>query len=179
MAAYFMLLFAFNGLAQNKPHLLGEEPIAIKEKKHSPTKATLYSMALPGLGQAYNKKYWKIPIVYAGLGTTIYFIIWNTQYYNEYATAFDIREAGGTDKYSGIYSSQNLITLQNYYRNNRDLSVILTVLVYGLNILDANIDAHLYSFDVSDDLSMRIEPAVLGRSFYGGLSTGLSFTLNF
>ena len=179
MAACFMLLFAFNGYAQGEPIITAEEEVVVVGEAHSPGKAALYSAILPGLGQAYNKKYWKIPIVYAALGTSVYFIFWNTKYYNDYAEAYNIRIAGGDDKYAGIYSTQNLISLQNYYRNNRDLSVILTVLFYGLNVLDANIDGHLYNFDVSEDISMRIEPALIGKNALGGYTPGLSFTLNF
>ena len=175
-----MLLFAFNAMGQQEGRILEGEQETVVKSDHSPAKATWMSIALPGLGQAYNKKYWKIPIVYAGLGASIYAAIWNNQQYNEYSTAFDIREAGGDDKYAGIYSSQNLITLQNFYRNNRDLSIIIAVLVYGLNILDANIDAHLYDFDISDDLNMRIEPALVG-GFNGlrGNTLGMHITLNF
>ncbi len=179
VAACFMLLFAFYGVAQNQPRITAGEEVSVIKKQHSPGKAALYSTILPGLGQAYNKKYWKIPIVYAGLGTTIYFIYWNNKYFNLYADAYDLRIAGGSDQFAGIYTTENLITLQNYYRNNRDLSVILTVLIYGLNILDANIDAHLYNFDVSENLSLRIEPTLIGRNMFSGYTPGLHFTLNF
>lgn len=175
-----MLLFAFNATAQQEGRIIEGEEKVVAKSSHSPAKATWMSIALPGLGQAYNKKYWKIPIVYAGLGASIYAAIWNSEQYNEYSTAFDIREAGGDDKYAGIYSTQNLITLQNYYRNNRDLSIIIAVLVYGLNILDANIDAHLYDFDISDDLNLRIEPMLVRScSGFGSNSLGMHITLNF
>ena len=174
-----MLLFAFKGFAQSEPRIIAGQEEEVKKSDHSPTKATIMSLVLPGLGQGYNKKYWKIPIVYVGLGASVYAAMWNSDQYNEYKTAFDIREAGGTDKYAGIYTSQNLITLQNYYRNNRDLSIIIAVVVYGLNILDANIDAHLYDFDISEDISMRIEPTVLGKSAFGGNNVGMHIILNF
>ncbi len=179
LAACFMLLFAFNAHAQDEPRILTGEEEVVAKSAHSPKKATLMSTFLPGLGQAYNKKYWKIPIVYAGLGTTVYFIFWNQDYYNEFRTAFDIREAGGEDKYAGIYTTDNLITLQNYYRNNRDLSIILTVLIYGLNILDANIDAHLYDFDVSENISMRVEPTLLGMNEAYLQRPGLKLSITF
>ncbi len=174
-----MLLFAFYAEAQTGVKVAAEEEVEVPKSTHSAKKATLYSTFLPGLGQAYNKKYWKIPIVYAGLGTTIYFIYWNTDQYNIYKEAFDLRMAGGTDIYSGIYSEQNLITLQNYYRNNRDLSIILTVLIYGLNILDANIDAHLFDYDVSENISMRFEPALIQNTGFGfgGMNYGMKMTL--
>ncbi len=174
-----MLLFAFNALGQDEPRILEGEEEVIKNSGHSPKKATLMSTIVPGLGQAYNKKYWKIPIVYAALGTSVYFIFWNQDFYNEYKDAFDIREAGGEDKYFGIYTTDNLITLQNYYRNNRDLSIIISILVYGLNILDANIDGHLYDFDVSENISMRIEPTLLGRDAFNLNRPGLRIALTF
>lgn len=176
-AAFLMLLFSFNGIAQNVK-IEGTE-VEVAKSEHSAKKATLMSVVLPGLGQAYNKKYWKIPIVYAGLGTSVYFIFWNQDYYNEFKTAFDTRQAGGTDKYDGVYTDQNLITLQNYYRNNRDLSIIITVAIYGLQILDANIDAHLFDFDVSDDISMRIEPSVLNYNALIKQDFGMRLTFHF
>ncbi len=175
-----MLLFAFNGFAQNEPIVTEGEEIAVIKSAHSPKKATLYSTFLPGLGQGYNKKYWKIPIIYAGMGTSIYFIFWNADQYNNYKDAFDARQAGEKDEYEGIYTDQNLITLQNSYRNQRDLSIIITVLIYGLNILDANIDAHLFDFDVSDDLSMRIEPTLLRNNNLGiNSNMGLRLSIQF
>jgi hypothetical protein len=89
-----MLLFAFNAAAQGEPRVIAGEEETVTKSEHSPRKATLMSVALPGLGQAYNKKYWKIPIVYAGLGTTVYFIFWNSDQYNEFKTAFDIERSG-------------------------------------------------------------------------------------
>jgi len=176
-----MLLFAFYANAQDHVKIIEEETIEVPKSRHSAKKATLFSTFLPGLGQAYNKKYWKIPIVYAGLGTTIYFIYWNQDNYTEYSDAFDIRQAMGEDKYKGIYTTEQLIILQNYYRNNRDLSIILTVVIYGLNILDANIDAHLFDFDVSEDISLKIEPALIRNTGYGfsGMNYGMGVSLQF
>lgn len=176
-----MLLFTFGAYAQGEPRIEVGQAVEVPKSDHSPKKAALYSAILPGLGQGYNKKYWKIPIVYAGLGTTVYFIFWNADLYNEYKTAFDLRRAGGTDKYAGIYTDENLIFLQNSYRNQRDLSIILTAVIYGLNIIDANIDAHLFDFDVSDDLSMRIEPTATPSPLFGinGTNIGMRLSLHF
>ena len=179
-----MLLFAFMTSAQNvkledENVLIEGQVIETKPSAHSAKKATLMSVVLPGLGQAYNKKYWKIPIVYAGLGASVYFIFWNQDFYNDFATAFDDRQAGLEDKYSGVYSDDQLIILQNYYRNNRDLSIILAVLVYGLQVLDANIDGHLYDFDVSDDISMRIEPSYSLGNGYTNANFGMKLSFNF
>ncbi|EDP94539.1 DUF5683 domain-containing protein [Kordia algicida OT-1] len=123
----------------------------------SPSKAAFYSAILPGLGQAYNKKYWKIPIVYAALGTGIYFYVDNNKNYNRYRTAYKRRLAGfNDDEFQGIVADNDaLIDAQEFYQRNRDLSLLLTVIAYVLNIVDANVDAHLLQFNVSDDLSVR------------------------
>ena len=122
----------------------------------SPSKAAFYSAILPGLGQAYNKKYWKIPIVYAAMGTGIYFYITNNKQYNRYRTAYKQRLAGVKDEFSLVVPDANaLIDAQEFYQRNRDLSLLLTVVAYVLNIVDANVDAHLLQFNVSDDLSFR------------------------
>ncbi|PTX61950.1 hypothetical protein C8N46_10347 [Kordia periserrulae] len=135
--------------------------LVLDEKKDidplSPSKAAFYSAILPGLGQAYNKKYWKIPIVYAALGTGIYFYIDNNRNYNRYRRAYKRRLAGFTDdEFQNIVVDNNaLIDAQEFYQRNRDLSLLLTVVAYVLNIVDANVDAHLLQFNVSDDLSVR------------------------
>ena len=112
---------------------------------------------MPGLGQAYNKKYWKIPLVYAALGTGIYFYIDNNKKYNQFRSAYKRRLAGFTDdEFQGIVTDNDaLIDAQEFHQRNRDLSLLLTVVAYVLNIVDANVDAHLLQFNVSDDLSLR------------------------
>ena len=137
-----------------------ENATVIDEKKVidplSPSKAAFYSAVLPGLGQAYNKKYWKIPIVYAALGTGIYFYVENNKNYNRYRRAYKQRLAGLDDEFQDVVTDDNaLIEAQEFYQKNRDLSLLLTVVAYVLNIVDANVDAHLLQFNVSDDLSFR------------------------
>ncbi|AXG70340.1 hypothetical protein KORDIASMS9_02579 [Kordia sp. SMS9] len=138
-----------------------ENATIVEEKKVldplSPSKAAFYSAILPGLGQAYNKKYWKIPIVYAAMGTGIYFYVTNNKNYNRYRRAYKRRLAGFTDdEFQNIVDSNDaLIDAQEFYQRNRDLSLLLTVVAYVLNIVDANVDAHLLQFNVSDDLSLR------------------------
>lgn len=143
----------------------------------SPSRAAFYSAILPGLGQAYNKKYWKIPIVYAALGTGIYFYITNNKNYNRYRRAYKSRLAGfNNDEFQGIVTDNNaLIDAQEFYQRNRDLSLLLTVVAYVLNIVDANVDAHLLQFNVSDDLSLR--PHIDQNEVDFNRSLGL--TLNF
>ena len=147
------------------------------EEIHSPKKAALYSL-LPGLGQAYNKKYWKIPVVYAGLGTIGYFAHWNNSNYKLTKTAYlhlDDKDPTKTDylKLKGIeyYNLENpgdvaklktaIIRNQAVYRRNRDLLFICMFAFYGLNIIDASVDAHLFNFDMGDDLTMNWQPSMM------------------
>ncbi|OYU80530.1 MAG: hypothetical protein CFE23_08555 [Flavobacterium sp. BFFFF1] len=121
----------------------------------APTKAAFYSAILPGLGQAYNKRYWKIPIVYGALGTGVYFFMDNNKKYHRFRDAYKIRIAGGKDEFDGQYSDATLINAQKVFQRNRDLSFLITVGLYVLNIVDANVDAHLLQFNVNDNLSLR------------------------
>lgn len=147
------------------------------EEVHSPRKATLYSAILPGLGQAYNKKYWKIPLIYIGFGTIGYFIDWNNDHYQFNKTAYqhltdDNPETNAFMEIEAVkyYNLDNptsfnnfrdgLLKRQDYYRRNRDLLVISMVGFYGLNIIDASVDAHLFNFDISDDLTFNWQPSV-------------------
>ncbi len=150
----------------------------IKTTKHSPRKATLMSTLLPGLGQVYNRQWWKVPILYAGFGGVIYGVAFNTNYFKDFREAYKIRLTTGNDKYVGKYTNANLEELQQYYRRNRDLCYIIFVGVYVLNILDANVSAHLFDFDVSDDLSMRWQPSILTANS-GQTVPALSLSLRF
>lgn len=130
--------------------------------KKRANKAALYSALLPGAGQVYNKKYWKVPILAAGFGTLIYFIDFNNDYYQEYKTAYANRIDGDsltTDNYPN-YTVNDLSVRKDYYRRNRDLCIILVGGVYVLNIIDAYVDAQLKGFDISDNLSMKISPSL-------------------
>jgi hypothetical protein len=121
----------------------------------APAKAAFYSAILPGLGQAYNKKYWKIPVVYAAIGTGIYAYTWNNKKYNLYRDAYKRRLAGYNDDEFQYLDDSRLIQGQKFYQKNRDLSAIVTVALYILNIVDANVDAHLMQFNVNDNLSFK------------------------
>ena len=133
-------------------------------KIHSAKKATIMSLALPGLGQAYNKKYWKIPIIYAGFGVLFYSISKNGKEYRNFRTAYNIVATGDSANFNNEYVVRydgNINQLQegrNYYRRNMELSYVITALLYILQVVDASVDASLYDFDVSDDLSLRFEP---------------------
>ncbi|MGI8893774.1 MAG: DUF5683 domain-containing protein [Bacteroidia bacterium] len=146
-------------------------------EEHSPAKATILSAILPGAGQFYNKKYWKIPILYAGFATVGYAVDFNQDRYRTYRNALQLRIDGDettVDVFEGIYSEENLRTLKDFYRRNRDLSIIIGGIVYVLNIIDAHVDAHLFYFDVTDDLSMKLSPALLDNNFSGYKTAGFS-----
>lgn len=158
---WLILLFGCNVVsAQSDSILLSDSAIP---EVHSPRKAALYSGVLPGLGQAYNEKYWKIPIVYTGLGITVYSIAFNARYFNELKDAYAIRTDGDPetiDKYANILPLESqLIQYAQFYKKNLDISVLILAGVWLLNVVDAVVDAHLYNFDISDDLSLNIQPA--------------------
>ncbi len=125
-----------------------------------PSKAAFYSAILPGLGQAYNRRYWKIPIVYAAIGTGLYFYIDNNSEYNRYRDAYKRRLAGfDDDEFNGengpFLSDAALIDAQETFQRNRDLALVITIGLYILNIVDANVDAHLMQYNVNENLSIR------------------------
>ena len=123
----------------------------------TPSKAAFYSSIVPGLGQIYTGKYWKVPIIYGGLGASGYFYFYQTKQMNSFRDIYKRRIAGYTDdKYANrILQNDQLIQGMNFHKRYRDLAVLYFMGFYLLNILDANIDAHLYDFDVSDDLSLH------------------------
>ncbi|WP_034059645.1 DUF5683 domain-containing protein [Lacinutrix jangbogonensis] len=121
-----------------------------------PSKAAFFSAVLPGLGQAYNKKYWKIPIVYAALGTSVYFYIDNNKQYNRVRDAYKRRLAGfKDDEFQDRLTDDGLREAQKSFRRNKELSLLITVGLYALNIVDANVDAHLLQYNVDDNLSFK------------------------
>jgi hypothetical protein len=157
---------------------------------HSPKKAALYSTILPGLGQAYNKKYWKIPVLYAGIAGITYAIIYNNNNYLNYRNAYRERMDNDpttidpySDKNSKYYlNDEYLLDITQYFHRWRDLSIFGATLLYVLNIVDATVDAHLFSFDVSDNLSLHFQPAWIttaGINRTANYITGLSLHLNF
>lgn len=149
-------------------------------KVHSPKKATLMSAVCPGLGQFYNKKYWKIPVIYTSAATLTYFAIKNHKSYTKYKIAYTLRTDGDSTTIddSPYYNELGLITLRDYYRKNLEVTIILSAALYILNIVDAAVDAHLYDFDVSDDLSMRLEPIIYNSGFSNRVNPGIKLTLS-
>jgi hypothetical protein len=130
---------------------------------------------LPGLGQAYNKKYWKIPIIYggfAGLGYAIYINAANHRTFsNAYRTL--VNDSGVTSLSIGgqNYNAAQALDFKNYYKRNMDISIIFTAVLYALNIVDAVVDAHLFHFDISDKLTLNVQPVyqfqASGKGFGG------------
>lgn len=151
-------------------------------KQHSAKKAAWLSVALPGLGQAYNKKYWKIPILYAGVAVLVYSINFNHKEYITFKDAYNLRTDGDSttiDKFDPRYTLENLKELKKFYRRNLEFSYIIAGAVYLLNIIDASVDANLFDFDINDDLSLRVEPAMFTPFRSRTSFTGLKFTLSF
>ncbi len=131
-------------------------------KEHSPVKATWISL-IPGAGQIYNKKYWKLPLVYAGFGAITYFVVINRNEYFKYKEAYKCKVDLGdecTNELAQKYSENNLRDIRNYYRRNMQLSYIIGGAWYLLQMLDAVVDAHLYYWNVTDDISLKVEPVI-------------------
>jgi hypothetical protein len=188
------ILFPFAGNSQNRPAadsvISNAEAVSVDSvnyKMHSPHKATLYSMILPGLGQTYNKKYWKIPVIYAGFGVFYYFISFNDKEYKKWREAYyyAIENPDGSDtpindyyeKYG--YDPNILRDQKDFYRRNRDLTYILAGLWYLINVVDAAVDAHLMTWEVDENLSIRVEPEfyqpMYGYKPSGGIKLSLTF----
>jgi hypothetical protein len=125
-----------------------------------PAKAAFLSAVLPGAGQAYNKKYWKIPIVWGAIGTGVFFYIKNDKDFDRFRDAYKRRLAGFTDdEFSDangepLISNDGLIRGQQTFRRNKEVSLLVTIGLYALNIIDANVDAHLLQFNVDENLSL-------------------------
>lgn len=122
----------------------------------APSRAAFYSAVLPGLGQAYNKKYWKIPVVYGALGAGIYFYTSNNKNYKRVRNAYKRRLAGfEDDEFQNRITTDGLLEKQKTFRRNKELSLLITVGLYALNIIDANVDAHLLQYNVDENLSFK------------------------
>jgi len=134
-----------------------------------PKKAALYSAILPGAGQVYTKKYWKVPVIYGGLITSAYYINESNDLYQLYKSTYLNRLDGDfTDNLN--YSDSDLRTLTEHYRRNREVSALLFTLTYILNIVDASVNAHLFDYDVSENLSLHIQPVYFSKENASGFS---------
>ena len=142
----------------------------------SPATASFYSAVLPGLGQAYNGKYWKVPIVYAALGTGVYFYVWNNDNYNTYRDAYKLRINGKPDDYPYL-SEDTLISAQKAYKSDRDLSLLITIGLYVLQIIEASVNAHLLQYNVDDNLSFK--PRMIKNNMTNKSLVGASINYTF
>jgi hypothetical protein len=179
---YIVLLFILFGNQNVFSQEIGDVIIAKDTTKLQeidplrPSKAAFYSAILPGLGQAYNKKYWKIPLVYGAIGTSMYFYLDNNKKYHSYRDAYKKRLLGLQDEYDYLDDSR-LIAAQRFYQRNRDLSLLVTIAFYVLNIVEANVDAHLTQFNVSEKLSLS--PDIYQNEFTAKPNIGLTFNYKF
>lgn len=204
-AGIFLFFICFNLEAQviNVPKDSLKISVSKQKKVLSPKKASIYAALFPGLGQVYNGKYWKLPIVYGGYVGLIYVLGWNNNNYNDYFDAYQtiskyqtVSQMSESDKdylndmfkipywdmnanpsHFDSFKSQ-LKSGKDYYRRNRDLSVIAIAALHVLSIIDASVDANLADFDINENLSMRVEP----MPFYVGKGNqvfGINVAFNF
>jgi len=150
-------------------------------QRHSPRTATIYSTVLPGLGQAYNKKYWKIPVIYVGFGACAYFWIFNTNEYRFYKNAYNNKlnniPTQGVPEYA---TAAQLQAGRDYYRRNLEVTAFAALGVYVLNILDATVDAYFFEYDISEDLSLRVTPGIIPSDITAlGGAPGLRMSFKF
>lgn len=175
---FFLLIISIASAQQDSLAVTSEKATKkeVKEKEYepynalAPAKAAFYSAILPGLGQAYNGSYWKIPLAYGGIGTGVYFYLNNDKEYDKYRDAYKDRLAGRPDEFQGRISTNGLIRAQEFYQKNKEISILVTVGVYILNIIDANVEAHLRQFNVDEDLSVKPNMdfnALSGKTNYG------------
>ena len=155
----FLLLFASTIIAQES---------IVK----TPKRAGLYSAIIPGAGQVYTKKYWKVPIIYAGLITSAYYFKENHDLHDLYKKTYLNRIGGNTSDILD-YTDADLITLTDHYRRNREVSALLFTLTYILNIVDASVSAHLFDYNVSEDISLHFQPIYMEKGNASGLSLSI------
>ena len=147
--------------------------------KHSPTLASLMSMVVPGSGQVYNKKYWKVPVLYVGMGTLIYFTLDNRKVYLKYREAYIFKtdkDESTIDPYPD-FSASDVETEMNKWRRYRDMNIIFLSVVYVLNIIDASVDANFFDYDISNDLSLKLNPTI--NNSINGSQLGVKLCLKF
>lgn len=158
------------------------DTLAKAPKVHSPKKAAIYSAVLPGLGQAYNRKYWKMPIIYAGFAGLGYAVYFTNNNYQEFRQAYALRlDTISTNDTYPLYSTSGLQIARDYWHRYRDLSIVGCLALYALQVIDATVDAHLYKFDekINDKLSFHLEPqpfmGMQNRNAIHGLRLTMSF----
>ena len=180
----------FGMQAQDDKKVTNEDGVSLSDKNSSneldplrPAKAAFFSAVLPGLGQAYNRKYWKIPIVYAAIGGGLYFYFDNNNVYKRYRNAYKRRLAGFTDdEFYGpgetpFLSDEALVRAQRTLKRNKELSMLVTVGLYVLNIIEANVDAHLIQYNLDENLALK--PFIDFNNPNYNAQMGLSVNLKF
>ena len=165
----FTLIILCPGLSLAQDSLSVNADTVRIQPSHSPRKATIYSAVLPGLGQAYNHKYWKLPIIYGGGGFFVYTAIQNHQEFRRYQQGYIAVLDSDYAKLSqlnfpGTASAARLRAGRDLFRRNRDLSIIGAGVIYILQIVDANVDAHLFNFDVGEKLTLHWRPDIYART---------------
>ncbi len=182
LLALFLFIIGKHGLhAQETENELNEGAELFTEKsKLNPKKAVLYSAIVPGLGQIYNKQPWKLPFIYGGLFAVGYFINFNNEYFQETRNALSFLNAGNDQAMSPFpnLSSTALSTRVEQFRRDRDFLIIVGVGVYLLNIIDAQISAHLEEFAINDELQLSFEPSYNNTAF-GTKNVGIALVLRF
>ena len=183
VALFWLAVLPFKTAKAQTDSIPKDIPDSTLEKQHSPSKATIMSACLPGLGQIYNHKIWKVPIIYADFGVMAYLIVFNTSYYLDYKCAYIEsvnRDKNGNYAYLvNRYSSTDLVSAREYYRRNLEITCLVSALWYILQILDATVDAHLYSFNINKTLSMRVEPSVIAPVVSRNMAGGIKLSLHF
>ena len=192
---FFYLLISLFFLSNAYSQVPAENPVAVndsaaskksktdttKKKVYDPKVAARRSALIPGWGQAYNKKYWKIPIVYGGLGVTGYIFVNNIKIYKEYKFAYSARvkaqpptlDSTDYDQLDNIYkvlSPNSIRSARDEFRRYVDYSALIFILLWGLNVVDAAVDAHLKNFDISPDLSLQLRPGYSELAQTNGVS---------
>lgn len=158
------------------------QPKKARYKNHSPKVAAILSAALPGAGQIYNRRYWKLPIVWGGLAGLGY--LWvneNNRYQdarNSYISLIDTDPTNDIP-FNGISNASVVQSTKNVYRNQRDMYLLFGILFYGLSIVDATVDAHFMNFDVSDDLSLKLQLDMRNYAYNAQPLPAVTCTLNF
>ncbi|HXA00547.1 MAG TPA: DUF5683 domain-containing protein [Cytophagaceae bacterium] len=183
----FILLLTSSSVSQAQDKAADkEERKKIKRLNSTPRKATIMSALVPGLGQIYNKQYWKAPIAWVGLGVTGYLYISNKTFFNEFKSEYQKFAPSSIDTNNTIIngyhvankSADQLAKERDTYRYYRDLDLLIGLGIYALNIIDANVGAHLKEFNINDNLSLKVKPllyANINRQF----TTGLTLTFRF
>lgn len=179
----FTIVLGFSTQAQNDSLPISAPSVSrtdsVKVSNHNPTTAILLSI-IPGGGQIYNHKAWKIPIIYGLMGTSGYFIYYFGHRMVMARNEFINRRDGNIDQLNPFFKDdpdENLIPLKNTYLRNMELAIGATVILYALNFIDAMVDAHLYYFDVSDDLSLLWSPTVMPTYASGSPAFGIGLQL--